>query len=187
MNLLFKHTDRNTPFRLMRYLYPDELPPQVLALGLRDREIALKSFSGINELHRQLIEDILGSARRSERSKSTTEDVVTVLISEANKVAVRCRRNPANIIVISEFNKDIHINQATQHGDIIKHFTVYTSEYLKPEDILILYAGNNLYESTNVADGIGSCYIETCGPSFKADYVMDSIENFATCIHFKNL
>jgi hypothetical protein len=178
-DILFKHDNGDTVARLLRMVRDEE--GDTYSLKCIAKEIPISNFKDNDDLNRSLLIDIYRNCEHIRYTYRDDEQIYDIIIREVNKIAVRNKRNVANIILISKDCKD-SLQQIVMNIDS-RFFTVIVTEWLEPTAVLCVYKGNGLYDKNHITDGIGSYYSD----SDRSGYVMDSIEKFATCIHFKEL
>lgn len=188
MNILFKHDNGDKIARMLRMVRDED--GNSFSIKCVAKEIPVCIFNDKNVFDQKVLSEIYRKCMHTHYTYSDIDKIYGCISSEVNRIALRNRRNVANTILVPTNCSD------SLQESIFRlkspFFTVHQKqvEELGPCEILCIYKGNGLYDKNHITDGIGSYYVENDISEegrFRAGYVMDSIENFATCIHFKNL
>lgn len=186
MEILFKHDNSDKIARMLRMVRDEG--GDSYSLKCIAKEIPIQKFDDKNGFDQAILSDIYRNCNHIRYTYRDIDKIYDYIIMEVNKIALRNKRNVANTILVPTNCSD------SLQESIFRlkspFFTVrQVDELVGPCEILCLYKGNGLYDKNHITDGIGSYYFESDSgeESFRAGYIMDSIENFATCIHFKEL
>lgn len=185
MEILFKHKNGDKMARMLRMVRDEGRDSY--SFHCIAKEIPIQKFDDKSRFDQAILSDIYRNCNHIRYTYRDIDNIYDYIIMEVNKIALRNKRNVANTILVP-----INCSNSLQESIFrlkSPFFTVQQVEELGPCEILVLYKGNGLYDTNHITDGIGSYYLENDNEeeSFRAGYVMDSIENFATCIHFKEL